>query len=194
MHRSKSSRRRKNPFGLSILEMVWLGSMTAGAGAIVYGVASAGPASAGSGSTGSTGATGASASKKPPFTLPPEGMPHFTTLHPGSGGATTAAPPGTPTGATTAYTATNTSSGQTFNLAVGNTLTILLSLTAPITAYVPNITGDTSALTEGAQTDLTDQTFQVWTATTAGSATLTYQGQAGNSPSGSPLTFNVTVA
>jgi hypothetical protein len=132
----------------------------------------------------------------PPPTTTPSTPPNGTK----GGGSFTPAPPivstptpGNTTGALT-YSATEINNGAIYNMHVGDTLNVVLSLTPPIANYEGSATG--SILTEGVyNTAVAGQISQPWIATAVGSSTVSYQASnASHVNQGVPLTFNVVVS
>jgi hypothetical protein len=110
---------------------------------------------------------------------------------PTGGGSGAPLPPtaGGPTAPTPqTFTVTEANSGSTISMHVGDTLAVVLDLVPPTTDYNYSLVG--TNLTTGILTDVTNQTFQTWTATATGTATITYTPVGG---SGANVVFVVSV-
>ena len=90
---------------------------------------------------------------------------------------------------------TNKDAGP-ITLRVGNTLNVTLTLASGMTEYLSTSTSSVpTPLTQGASITQSGTTTETWTATAAGTQTISYQGiNASNVAVGTPIVFNVTVS
>lgn len=153
---------RENPVSKETMDVVYRVGLVAAAAALIY---------------YSTRSTPAAASSPVPAPAPT----------PSSGGGAT-----TPTSTPQTYSATEAQGGQTFAMHVGDTLSVDLSVMAPIADY--SLTASGSGLTAGTYANLGDSAMQPWTASSAGTEVLSYQPVDGSgAPQGNPVVFTVTV-
>lgn len=133
--------------------------------------------------------SGATATPAPGTTVTSSGGTTVLPTTPTGGGAPLPPTAGGPTAPTSqTFTVTEANNGSTINLHVGDTIAVVLDLVPPTTDYNYSLVG--TNLTTGTLTDVTNQTFQTWTATATGAATITYTPVGG---SGGNIVFNVSV-
>jgi|SRR5580692_2287068 hypothetical protein len=166
---------KQNPLPeAAIIWGLW-GVAAVGAAAVVY-YWNAGSASGATGSTGSTGATGSGT-----VTLPAQTI-------------TGTAPPGGSTStAKMNFAATEANNGAQYSMHVGDTLTVTLDVPSGASTFQDaQVVG--SSLTPGSAAELGTQTLQVFTASSTGNETISYQAvDANNNPVGNMLSFSAIV-
>lgn len=127
------------------------------------------------------GSSAAAATPPTPVPTPPAG----------GGGA---APPPAPT-THQAFSATEADSGKTFNMNVGDTLTVTLATMAPIANYQSSTTGANAMTSTAPYTNTGASSTETWTAASSGTEQLSYLPvDLGGAQQGNPVLFTVVVA
>jgi hypothetical protein len=91
------------------------------------------------------------------------------------------------------FAATQANDGSTYSMHVGDTLTVTLDVPSGASTYQDaQVVG--SSLTPGSAAELGTQTLQVFTASSTGNETISYQAvDASNNPVGNMISFNAIV-
>jgi hypothetical protein len=163
----KRLKQKHNPITLSRNAKIGIGvAVAAGLAVVIYYATKSSSSSTTTAPISPTAPSGGSTPIPPSTPLPP-----VISYNPPPSTPTSPSAPIAPT-TPTSTTVTEANSGQTFNMHVGDTLVVVLDITAPITDYTSSLTG--TNLSASSVTDLTNQMFQTWTATGTGSATIIY--------------------